>query len=266
MALGTTTAQGVQFGQNIKAGEVGKTYTFAVFAKSLRAPASAHLEIERPASPWDRVVKGDNVPLKENEWTELHVTFKVEKPYPEGWFAYLASAHDGAWLRVDLFRIYEGDYVPWRATAAGAAATPAAGGPAFTDGSFETKQGKWRFTFDEQYNLRRTYRRSSFQLARLLANMGVAADSPLGPFRQPGDRGRSQKTLARRFLPRPARGMGLSVPLLLLVGGYSYRRASIGVQPRGLPGGIEAEDDAHAGGDQHGHDDRRQRGLRWASA
>ena len=31
----------------------------------------------------------------------------------------------------------------------------------------------------EPQNLRRTYRRTSFQLARLLANMGVAAPTPL---------------------------------------------------------------------------------------
>ncbi len=37
----------------------------------------------------------------------------------------------------------------------------------------------WRFSYHEQQNLRRTYRRASFQLARLLANMGVAAPTPL---------------------------------------------------------------------------------------
>jgi hypothetical protein len=36
-----------------------------------------------------------------------------------------------------------------------------------------------RFSYHEQQNLRRTYRRASFQLARLLANMGVAASTPL---------------------------------------------------------------------------------------
>jgi len=31
---------------------VGKTYTFAVLAKSMKGPVTLGLEIERPASPW----------------------------------------------------------------------------------------------------------------------------------------------------------------------------------------------------------------------
>ena len=44
-----------------------------------------------------------------------------------------------------------------------------------------SKQAKrrWTFTCDEQYNLRRTYRRGIVHLARLLGNMGVAAPTPL---------------------------------------------------------------------------------------
>ena len=48
-----------------------------------------------------------------------------------------------------------------------------------TNPSFEAGTEGWRFSYHEQYNLRRTYRRTAFQLARLLANMGVAAPTPL---------------------------------------------------------------------------------------
>jgi beta-galactosidase len=37
----------------------------------------------------------------------------------------------------------------------------------------------WQFEFKKQYNLKRTYRRASFLIARLLANMGVSSSTPL---------------------------------------------------------------------------------------
>ena len=37
----------------------------------------------------------------------------------------------------------------------------------------------WQFDYSRQYNLKRTYRRTSFALSRLLANMGVAGSTPL---------------------------------------------------------------------------------------
>jgi hypothetical protein len=49
----------------------------------------------------------------------------------------------------------------------------------FANPGFEEGTKGWRFTFHEQQNLRRTYRRVSFTLARMLANMGVAAPTPL---------------------------------------------------------------------------------------
>jgi len=48
-----------------------------------------------------------------------------------------------------------------------------------TNASFEAGTRPWSFTCGEQYNVRRTYRRASFELARLRANMGVAAPTPL---------------------------------------------------------------------------------------
>jgi hypothetical protein len=46
--------------------------------------------------------------------------------------------------------------------------------PGFEDGT-----DPWRFSAREQYNLRRTYRRTSFLLTRLLANMGARPTTPV---------------------------------------------------------------------------------------
>jgi hypothetical protein len=37
----------------------------------------------------------------------------------------------------------------------------------------------WQFNYDKQYNVKRTFRRTSFLVARLLANMGVSGSTPL---------------------------------------------------------------------------------------
>jgi hypothetical protein len=179
LTLGTASKSGMQFGQRVKAGEVGKMYTFAVFVKALGAGTSVHLEIERPSRPWDRAGKGEQTALTGDEWTELHVTFRVEKPFPEGWFAYIAGGQDGDRLRVDRFRISEGEYVPTTSLAQEGHQVRTTGEIDFANASFETGTEHWSFACDEQYNLRRTYRRTSFVLARLLANMGAAAPTPL---------------------------------------------------------------------------------------
>ena len=73
-------------------------------------------------------------------------------------------------------------------------------------------------TTRKQYNLKRTYRRASFLVARLLANMGVAGSTPLlARFSSPVDGGQAGEALAGRPVPRPARGMGRSLPVLPLV-------------------------------------------------
>jgi len=173
ITLGMTAGAGVQFGQKISAvPQVGKTYTFAAFVKATEPGVVAHLEVERAGSPWDRAIKGPNVALPEQQWTDVHVTFKCEKPFSEGWQAYIAATQDGGGFRADLFRLYEGEYVPWK---------EGAGGPKnlVVNGGFEGGQKPWYFQFHEQLNIRRTYRRSSFMLNRLLANMGVRGETPL---------------------------------------------------------------------------------------
>jgi len=162
-----------QFGQKVKAGRVGRAYTCAAFVKPLGEPVSVRLEVERAGRPWDRAVRGKDIELPKDRWTELHVTFKVTKPYPEGWSAYIHCGQPGARLRADQFRLYEGAYAPGRADAPGRR-------DLFANASFEAGTQPWFFTWrTEQQNLRRTYRRTSFLLTRLLANMGVRGETPL---------------------------------------------------------------------------------------
>jgi hypothetical protein len=113
-----------------------------------------------------------------------------------------------------MFRLYEGEYVPWKAPARGAAdagpqgATAAAQEPQnlFTNPSFEAGTGPWSFNYSEQYNLRRTYRRASFLLTRLLANMGAAGSTPvLDRFHSPVDTAKGE----RRWLD----GLYLDAPI-----------------------------------------------------
>ncbi len=46
---------------------------------------------------------------------------------------------------------------------------------------FEAGADPWRFSFHEQLNLRKTYRRAAFLVTRLLANLGAGGATPLAP-------------------------------------------------------------------------------------
>ena len=176
MTLGTVPW--AQFGQKVKAGQVGKTYTVTAFVKSVGEPVRVRLEVERAGSPWDRAARGEDTQVGPGQWTELHITFAVEKPFPEGWQAYLHCGQEGGRLRVDLFRLYEGNYTSGRSNAPSPAGSE--GQNLFANPSFEAGTQPWFFTWPtEQYNVRRTYRRASFVAARLLANMGVSGETPL---------------------------------------------------------------------------------------
>jgi len=112
VSVGRTEEWGCQFGQVVEAGQVGKTYTFAAFLKAADAPLRVSLRVERSARPWDAAVS-KQFELKPGGWTELHVTFRLEKAFPEGWFAYVACAQPNSRFRVDMMRLYEGEYVPF---------------------------------------------------------------------------------------------------------------------------------------------------------
>ena len=114
IAIGAVKGWGTQFGQGVDGGQKGKTYTFAVMARAAGEPVKANLQIERRTKPYDRVTAGGGVTLTSADWTELHQTFKVEKDYPEGWFAYIECAQPNCEYRADMFRLYEGDYVPFK--------------------------------------------------------------------------------------------------------------------------------------------------------
>ena len=173
VTMGCATDFGGQFVQKTEqAPEVGKTYTMAVLVKGVGGPVLMRLEVERAGRPWDRAMKGEMTLMPEGEWTELHATFKVQKPFKEGWQSYIACMQDGGVFRADMFQLYEGDYVPWTATAEHPENL-------FTNPSFETGTESWRFSPRVNRNRRRTYRRASFLLSRLLANMGASAATPL---------------------------------------------------------------------------------------
>ena len=186
---------GVQFGQIAPGGQAGKTYTFAAFVKSVGEPTQVQLEIERSAKPWDRAVRTEKIAITKGKWTELHTTFKVEKPFAEGWFAYVSSAQEGGRLWLDGFRLHEGRYVPGK--------LPEGARNLFTNPGFEAGQEPWSFSYHEQYNVRRTYRRASFLVTRLLANLGAAGETPLlDRFRSPAGAG-EKRWLEGFYLDEP---------------------------------------------------------------
>jgi len=122
VVIDSVTQWGTQFGQSFEAGRKGKTYTFAVFAKAVTPQVTVNLQIERSARPWDRAVKSKAFRLTGNKWTELHVTFKVAKDFPQGWFAYISCTQPKCRYRADMFRLYEGQYTPYKQVAKAAAA------------------------------------------------------------------------------------------------------------------------------------------------
>lgn len=114
ITIGKVDSWGVQFGQNLEGGKKGKTYTFAAMAKSAGDPAKISLQIERRADPYDRAARTENTVLSKDKWTELHTTFMVDKPFTQGWFAYVSCEQSNAKFRITQFRLYEGEYVPFK--------------------------------------------------------------------------------------------------------------------------------------------------------
>ncbi len=184
VSLGPITPGGARLGQQVEDAVAGRTYTLAVIAKAFGGDVSAHLGAERSPRPrWGRryspgepVLRGGDVRIRADEWTELHITFAVDEPAAEDLFVYLGCSQPGARLRVNAFRLYEGDYVA--PGEPGAAAEPAAGN-LLQNGDFAAGEEPWRFHFTQQRNLKRTYRRASCLVTRLLANMGAAGQTRL---------------------------------------------------------------------------------------
>jgi len=108
---------GMQFGQTVEPIQEGKTYTFAVLGKSLKGPVTVRLEVERAGKPYDRAGASEPIELTSDRWTELHVTFRVAKPFARGCFAYVSCRQAGAEFRLDGFRLVQGQYVPFEKAA-----------------------------------------------------------------------------------------------------------------------------------------------------
>jgi len=139
----TAAGWGYQFGQGVAAGQKGKTYTFAVLAKSVGGPAVVQLEIERRGGDYDRATRSGPTLLREGGWQEVHTTFTVTDDFPEGWFAYVSCTQTGARFRLDAFRLYEGEYVPHDKRGEAAAEEPEGPQNMFTNPGFELGTAAW---------------------------------------------------------------------------------------------------------------------------
>jgi hypothetical protein len=117
LSVGAVDEWGVQFGQSMDAEAPGKTCTFAVLARSVKGPVALRLEIERRGKPYDRAAASERFNVTRDAWTELHVTFQVDKPFPQGWFAYVSCNQPDSEFRLDMFRLYEGQYIAYREAA-----------------------------------------------------------------------------------------------------------------------------------------------------
>ena len=140
LSVGTVEEWGIQFGQTMEAPAVGKTYTFAVLAKSMKGPATIRLEIERNGRPYDRAAASQPQTVTKEAWTELHVTLKVTKRYREGWFAYVSCHQPGVEFRLDMFRLYAGEVRGLRESRPNGCGTAAVS--LYDTGS--RRQGRWR--------------------------------------------------------------------------------------------------------------------------
>jgi hypothetical protein len=80
-------------------------------------------------------------------------------------------------FRVAKFRLYEGEY----GASVRTAGVQDASGPRnlCANPDFASGTAPYYFNFTERLNVRRTFRRSSYTLTRLLANMGVTFSEPL---------------------------------------------------------------------------------------
>ena len=74
-------------------------------AVAAQKPATVDLQIERSAKPYDRAAKGGPFTIAPGKWTELHVTFTVEKDFPQGWFAYISCEQPNCEFRADMFNV-----------------------------------------------------------------------------------------------------------------------------------------------------------------
>jgi len=195
VAVGSVSARGARLGQKVTGLEAGKTYTLAALARGAGAAVTARLEIDEAGGTSAPAAKGKDVVIAEGGWEELHIEFRVDRPSGAGWFACIGTADEGAKLRLDGFRLHEGAHRPGKLPEG---ARNLLANPGFEDGA-----RSWSFDFLDRHNARRTYRRASFLLGRLLANLGAAGRTPLlERFRSPEDAG-EKRWLQGFYLDEP---------------------------------------------------------------
>jgi len=179
VTLGPVTPAGARLGQRVEGLEPG-TYTLTVLAGAAEGSVTAHLRAD--LSPRRRarffqgtpVARGEDVRLSADKLTELHLTFSTDESAARGLFVYLESAQPGARIRVKSFTLCKGGHVPSEERQASGSAENL-----LQNGDFAQGERGWRFEFTQQRNLKRTYRRVSCLVTRLLANMGVAGRVPI---------------------------------------------------------------------------------------
>jgi len=171
--LGPITPGGARLGQQVADAAAGRTYTLAVVAQALGEDVTVHVGAERSPrpgwgvrySPGEQVGRSEDMRIAAGEQAELHVTFTPNEEAVRELFVYLACVQSGARLRISSFRLYEGDHAE-------------AGAPDRADllenSDFAAGERPWRYHFTQQRNVKRTYRRVSRLVTRLLANMGAA--------------------------------------------------------------------------------------------
>jgi hypothetical protein len=113
ITVGAVRGWGVQFGQHLEAPPPGQAWTFSVLARAVGKPVRVRLEIERAGQPYDRAAATGATAVPADRWTELRLSFRVEKAFPEGWFAYVSCEQPESDFRVDMFRLEQGEYVPY---------------------------------------------------------------------------------------------------------------------------------------------------------
>ena len=102
---------GARLGQKVTVLELGKKYTVAVLAKSLGESVSVRIEAKCALDPLGQIAWAPPITIGKDAWRELHVTFKIDKPCPEGWITGVRCQQPEAEFRLASFRLYEGDYV-----------------------------------------------------------------------------------------------------------------------------------------------------------
>lgn len=137
----TVSGWGSLLGQHLDGGENGKEYTYACFLRSADGgPVEVTLHVARWNAPFDRAALSPIYTLIDDKWEEYHVTFTVKDDFPGGWLVLVECKLKGQY-RADMFRLYEGEYVPFDASAEPESVSPSASSLVTTWGNIRSESG-----------------------------------------------------------------------------------------------------------------------------